>query len=332
MTEPLKNEEPPYKIISRGEAAGSYQAFPDACRMKNGDIIAVFYAGYGHVSLPNEEWPKGGRICTVRSSDEGRSWTEPEVLYDDEIDNRDPHIAQMNDGTLICSFFSLKPVKGGRGFKSMGVQSVCSSDGGKTWDKEARTLLTGWVCSAPVREMPDGTYILGIYHGHECGGVIRSLDKGETWSDAIPIGKEAGLPLDAETDVILLKDGTLYAALRSSKINMHYATSKDLGLTWSPVKDIGFKGHAPHLYRLSTDEIVLTHRVPSTSMHVSRDECRTWLGPYQIDTVGGAYPATVELNDGTLLVVYYEEGDGSAVRIQRFRLGADGPKSIKWDE
>jgi hypothetical protein len=179
--------------------------------------------------------------------------------------------------------------------------------------------------------MPDGTYILGVYHGHECGGVIRSTDKGKTWSDPIPIGKEAGLPLDAETDVILLKDGTLYAALRSSRINMHFATSPDLGLTWSPVQDIGFKGHAPHLYRLSTGEIVLTHRVPATSMHVSRDEAKTWLGPYRIDTVGGAYPATVELKDGSLLVVYYEEGSGSAVRVRRFRLGQDGLESLSWD-
>ena len=335
--EPLVDEKEylPHKIISRGDAAGPYQAFPDACRLADGDIMAVFYAGYGHVALPNDQWPKGGRICMVRSSDEGRTWTEPEILYDDDIDNRDPHIARMSDGTLICSFFSLKQVDRSvspRGFTSQGVQIVCSKDGGKTWDAEARTLTpSGWVCSAPVREMPDGTYLLGVYHGHDCGGVIRSTDKGQTWSEPIPIGKDAGLPLDAETDVILLNDGTLYAALRSSRINMHYATSPDLGLTWSPVKDIGFKGHAPHLYRVSTGEILLTHRVPATSMHVSRDEAKTWLGPYQIDTVGGAYPATVELEDGSLLVVYYEEGGGSAVRIRRFRLREDGLEPLNWD-
>ena len=67
-------------------------------------------------------------------------------------------------------------------------------------------------------------------------------------------------------------------------------------------------------------------------MHVSRDECKTWLGPYTIDTVGGAYPATVELADGTLMVVYYEEGSGSAVRGRRFRLRADGLESLQWDD
>jgi len=329
MPEPLANEEPPYKVISRGEAAGSYQAFPDACRLQNGDIMAVFYGGYGHVSLPNDDWPKGGRICMVRSSDEGRTWTEPEILFDDDIDNRDPHIAQMSDGTLICSFFSLKPKD--KRWELIGTQIVTSTDGGKTWEKEARTLVPGWAVSAPVREMPDGTYILGIYKGSECGGVIRSTDKGKTWSEPIPIGLEAKKPLDAETDVILCKDGRLYAALRSSRINMHYAWSDDMGLTWSPVEDIGFVGHAPHLYRISTGEILLTHRVPSTSMHISRDECKTWEGPYIIDSVGGAYPATVELKDGTIMVVYYEEGGGSAVRTKRFKVTDEGLDILEWD-
>ena len=329
---PLVNEEPPYRIISQGKAAGTYQAFPDACRLANGDILAVFYAGYTHVSLPNKAFPKGGRVCMVRSGDEGRTWTPPEILFDDDMDNRDPHIAQMSDGTVICTFFSLTPnPKTGR-WNVHSARMVRSTDGGKTWETEARPLCSDdWVCSAPVRELPDGTYILGLYSasGHY-GGVIRSMDRGKTWSDPIPIGKGSGIPLDAETDVILLEDGTLFAALRSSQVNMHYATSPDEGVTWSKVKDIGFKGHAPHLYRLSTGEIVLTHRVPATAMHVSRDECRTWSGPYRIDTVGGAYPSTVELKDGSLLVVYYEEGGGSAIRVQRFRLKPDGIEPLGW--
>jgi len=329
---PLAEESPPYKVISRGEAAGPYQAFPDVCRLANGDLLCVFYAGYGHVSLPNDEWPKGGRICMVRSSDEGRTWSEPEILYDDPDDNRDPHIAQLSDGTVICSFFSLRPKP--PKWELVGVQVVRSHDGGKTWEKQAELLVPGHACSAPVREMPDHTLILGLYTGDgksSWGGVIRSTDMGKTWSKPIYIGKDAHLPLDAETDVILLRDGTLFAALRSSSINMHYATSKDLGLTWSPVHDIGFKGHAPHLTRLSSGEILLTHRVPETALHVSRDECKTWKGPYILDHVGGAYPSTVELRDGTVLVVYYEEGEGSAVRALRFRLKEDGFEPLPLD-
>jgi hypothetical protein len=145
MSEPLANEQPPFKVISRGEAAGTYQAFPDVCRLRNGDLAVVFYAGYGHVSVPNADWPKGGRICMVRSSDEGRTWSEPAIILDDADDNRDPHIAQMSDGTLICSFFSLRVVEGK--YQLLGVQLARSTDGGRTWSPEAETIVPGWARS-----------------------------------------------------------------------------------------------------------------------------------------------------------------------------------------
>jgi len=154
--------------------------------------------------------------------------------------------------------------------------------------------------------------------------VSRSIDGCKTWQNPIPIVTPTGVALDAETDLIQLKDGSLYAALRSSKADMHFATSSDEGLSWTPAADIGFKGHCPHLLRLSSGEIILSHRVPNTSIHISRDECKTWQGPYEIDSCIGAYPSTVELKDGTALIVYYTEGAGSHIRAARFRVKGDG--------
>ncbi len=322
-----KSQSPAPKVISRGDAAGTYQAFTDICRLVNGDLLCVFYAGYGHVSLPKDGWLKGGRICMVRSSDEGKTWTAPQVLYDSPLDDRDPHIAQMRDGTVICSFFTYeidkdKPAR-------CATALVVSQDGGKSWPSEHRVVAQDWPSSAPVRELPDGTRILGVYHEDgdtAYGGIIRSADSGKTWCQPIPIGKGSGVRLDAETDFILLKDGTIYAALRG--VNMHYATSPDKGLSWSAVKNIGFVGDCPHFTRLTGGEILLTHRLPKTALHVSRDEAKTWQGPYAIDDTIGAYASTVELKDGTVLVVYYEEGQNSAVRARRFRLKPDGPEFL----
>jgi hypothetical protein len=318
--------QPAHQVISRGEAAGPYQAFPDVCRLRNGDLLCVFYAGYAHVSLPNDDWPRGGRICAVRSSDEGRTWSEPRVLFDGTQDDRDPHIAAMRDGSLVCTFFQYRKREGRI---EHDVCLVSSSDGGRMWESEPRVLAADkWAVSAPVREMPDGTRILGVYTADDktaYGGVVRSTDGGRSWSEPVAIDPASGVRLDAETDVVLLADGSLFAALRGDgDVPMHYATSADLGLTWSGVKDIGFRGHCPHLTRLAGGEILLTHRRPATSLHVSRDDAKTWQGPIAIDSVGGAYPSTVELKDGTVLVVYYEEGPTSAIRAKRFRLTDDG--------
>lgn len=339
---------PPYHVLSHGPAALTYQAFPDVCRLKNGDLLAVFYAGYGHVSLPAGDLPLGGRICMTRSLDDGHTWSAPEVLFDDADDNRDPHIAQLDDGTVVCTFFSfgLKPntpiLNSSADFSwktwqslsdGRGTEIVFSHDNGHTWNTSAQSIAKDWYVSAPVRQLKDGTCILGLYQEDpdkkgdsniSWGGVTRSTDHGKTWSTPVPIGKDAHLNLDAETDVIPLKDGSILAALRSSTVNLHFATSPDGGLTWSPVHDAGFKGHSPHLYRLSTGEILLSHRLPSTSLHVSRDDGKSWQGPYVIDNVTGAYPSCVELGDGSVLIVYYTEGKGSEIRAKRFRLTPDG--------
>jgi hypothetical protein len=331
---PMTTQTPsvPHKVISRGEAAGTYQAFTDICRLDNGDLLCVFYAGYAHVSLPTRDFPRGGRICSVRSKDEGRSWSKPRILFDGPFDDRDPHIAQMRDGTVVCSFFTYRPQPDKTTLCDTCL--VTSSDGGETWEAEPRVVAAGWPSSAPVRELPDGTRLLGVYREEGAtayGGLIRSTDQGKTWSEPIPIGKGSAVRLDGETDLVLLKDGVLFAALRGDRVNMHFATSPDAGLTWSPVKDIGFPGHCPHFTRLSTGEILLTHRLPQTALHVSRDEGKTWQGPHQIDTTTGAYASTVELKDGTVLVVYYEEGEGSAVRARRFRLKPAGIEFVQWE-
>ncbi|WP_197491072.1 SGNH/GDSL hydrolase family protein [Planctomyces sp. SH-PL62] len=328
-------------VISRGEQAHSYQAFPDACRLKNGDILAVFYAGYTHVSLPADDFPLGGRICMVRSSDEGRTWSEPAVLYDDEDDNRDPHVSQLDDGTLICTFFSiaekdrkrLKTIKDPKLFEQnrsdTGVQIVVSRDDGKTWEAEARSVFPDWVCSAPVRQLPNGVCVLGLYRGDEetglsIAGTARSTDRGLTWEAPVAIKAPPGVGLNAETDVIRLADGRLYAAMRSFADDMYYAISDDEARSWSEAKKAGFPAHSPHLTRLSSGEIILSHRLPKTSIHISGDDAETWRGPYPIDSCIGAYPATVELKDHSILIIYYVEGGGSVIRARRFNLKPDG--------
>jgi hypothetical protein len=105
---------------------------------------------------------------------------------------------------------------------------------------------------------------------------------------------------------------------------MHFAISEDSGKTWGPVKSFGFKGHCPYFLRHSSGVILLGHRVPATSLHWTADEGKWWNGPVQIDTEGGAYPSLVELPDGLVYCVYYEEGKESSIRGVRLRADTKG--------
>lgn len=316
-----------FVYVCQDAGAGAYEAFPDVCRLQDGRLMSVFYAGWEHVSLPDEARPKGGRVSACYSSDEGRTWTAAETVYDGPDDDRDPSVVQLADGTILCNFFSLRKT-GDRTWDGLGTWVVESKDNGKTWS-EARQIVADYYCSAPIRVLSDGSLILGLYRetgGDANGAVTMSSDTGKTWSAPVDIDN-GGLRLDAETDVIELKDGRLYAAQRTSKEPMRYSISEDRGKTWSVSKPMGFPGHCPHLHRSPEGVIVCAHRQPKTSLHFSKDECATWSENVLVDEVGGAYPSMVTLKDGSVLIVYYEEGEGSSIRARRFRTTDAG---IEW--
>jgi sialidase-1 len=317
----------PAEIVCSGEAAGGYAAFPDVCRLPSGELFCVFYSGYGHVSAPNAQWPKGGRIMAVRSREGGRKWSKPAVIMDTDFDDRDPSVSSLRDGTLLLNWFTSH---NGR----LTVWLARSTDQGHTWSRPAELALQSpyrFACSSPVRELPDHSLILGLYHEDPTknlafGATVKSYDGGKTWKDLATIGERSGVYLDAETDVVPLDGGKLLAALRSSKTDMHFAESTDWGKTWGPARSAGFHAESPYLLRHTSGAILLAHRAPATSIHWTVNNGKTWQGPAQIDTVNGAYPSLVELPDGSVYCVYYEEGKGSSIRGARLRVDAAGVK------
>ncbi len=318
-----------FTYVCTDAGAGAYEAFPDVCRLSDGRLMCVFYAGYGHIALPNEQLPKGGRISYCLSSDEGRTWTPPQTLYDGPDDDRDPSIVQTSSGRLVCNFFSLAKADGpGPAYKGLGSWMVYSDDLGKTWS-EPRPIAPDYYCSSPIRQLSDGRLALGLYRETDTlshGAVVFSEDDGLTWGDVVDIDNN-GMPLDAETDVIELKDGTLHAAQRSGGDSMAWSESKDGGKTWSVSEPYGFPGHAPYLHRTVDDIIILAHRLPQTSLHYSFDEGKTWSESVLVDNHIGSYPSMANLKDGTVLIVYYEEGAGSNIRAKRFLANSKG---IHW--
>jgi sialidase-1 len=311
-----------FVYVATDGGAGGYEAFPDVTRLQDGRLMAVFYEGYTHISPPTTSHPNGGRIMFTTSTTEGSSWSVPSVLVDTENDNRDPSIAQLPNGLLLCTYFNY--LNGGQG-----TYLVKSNDSGATWSSPEPFAPAPYYVSSPVRQLSSGRLLTPLYYegnGVAHGAVTISDNGGETWSAPIDIPNSSNAYLDAETDIIQLKNGNLWAIQRSSHSPARFSVSADDGNTWNDSSPLGFVAHSPYLMRTAHDDlIVLGYRGYDTldgsgngftALRYSLDECLTWSDPIIVDHTVGAYPSMLNLHDGSVLIAYYEEGNGSNIRAR----------------
>jgi len=142
----------------------------------------------------------------------------------------------------------------------------------------------------------------------------------------------------AEPNMIRLKDGRLFMALRRGSNNQMYKSwSTDDGKSWTKPSSFGFKGVEPAIMEMSNGLVVVsTGRPGPIGVHVSEDSGKTWghftkiadyTVPLKEDSARGqkegrthmvqsstCYTGLVEVEPGKLLVVYdhlpYVEGWG----------------------
>ena len=332
--------DPASRIVCADAGAGGYQAFPDVVRLPDGDILCVFYAGYGHIAFPRDDLPNGARVCACRSMDDGRTWGEATIVADTPYDDRDPSIALLPDGTLLCNWFTYtygqEKHREGNEANYKEIHTTRSEDGGRTWTEPQLIESTSndhFGCSSPVRVLSDGTLLMSVYHELvdplRCTSyVILSEDNGQTWGPPIPV--DAANEDNDEPDVYERSNGELLCVMRTNHTDastMWYSVSADRGSTWSPSRPLPFTGQAPYLFSAG-GALLCGHRLPGTSLHVSRDEGVTWGENVAIDDCIGAYPSMCALSDGGVLFVYYEEGPGSAIRCVTLRISAGGDITV----
>jgi len=324
------------RITQNGSA--KYEAFPDVCKLADGDLIACFYAGYAHASLPRPSSPKGGRICIMRSRDGGATWSKPRTLIDLDGDDRDPSVMQTRKGTVICTFMtyygrSEVPI-------SFIVRVMRSADGGKTWDAPKAVespFRTVTATSSPVAELKDGTLLMPIYGRdtksrryedkpglRDRSALLRSTDDGKTWGNPVFIDPNPEVHLQ-EPSIVPLEDGRLLCVMRR---RASQSFSDAGGRTWSKPTKFPHRADCPYLLRTKSGVLLCASRHRGTSVTLSTDKAKTWGKPISIDTGSGAYPSMVELDDGRILCLYYREHDkgaGSSIWQAIFRV-RPGPR------
>lgn len=163
--------------------------------------------------------------------------------------------------------------------------------------------------------------------GREAGATpiyaYASTDGGRTWEKRGMCNKPDHLKwyFAHEPHLIELDDGSLYGAIRvenegafENDMVVYASRSFDGGYTWTPWECTHISGSPPHLMKQSSGALICSvgrrrgERLGEYAL-VSEDNGKTWVKEYGIDYHYNddlGYPASVELDDGSILTVYYQ--------------------------
>ena len=324
------------KVIS--QEPEYYNGWGTVARDANGTLFTVASGGRESHVCPF------GRVELMRSHDEGRTWTWPEVLMDTAIDDRDAGICVTPKGSLLVTTFT-----------SLAYEATLATvpgllDGVARWNAahnrvsaaERQALLDTWMLRSPdggvtwsaayrvPLNSPHGPVALRdgrlLYAGKELwtegqhAGISFSSDDGVTWTPMrrLPVRDGDTVVKYHELHAVEAPSGKLIVQIRNANSNNEGETlqteSTDGGATWTTPHSIGVWGLPSHLLRLRSGRLLMAYgyrRAPfGNQARWSDDEGATWSAPIAIssDGMGGdlGYPSTVELADGTLYTVWYE--------------------------
>ena len=286
---------------------GKMGGWPTIMRSRSGELAVVFSGDRQQHVDPY------GKTVLMRSGDEGESWTEPQVINDTPLDDRDPGIIETAAGTWLVSFFTSRTFADwqeqalrhyGAGVvdpwqpyidrltpeisqEYLGSFVRRSTDGGRSWGPLIRVPLM--TSHGPVTGR-DGRL---LYLGYSDEGGIptiafcESTDDGLTWQKVSTICRNdifSNVRFH-EPHVVELPDGRLFGMIRSNAAKeedriLYQTESVDGGRTWSQPQNTGVWGLPPHLLLHSSGVLICAYghrRLPFGQRAIlSYDQGKSW--------------------------------------------------------
>ena len=221
---------------------------------------------------------------------------------------------------------------------------ICTSDDrGESWHPPLKVPLTA--SHGPIR-LQSGELLYfgkeflvdmqGFSRGSGNIAAMKSADAGSTWEELgkVPLyqGTEEGNY--HEPHVAELPDGRLVGLIRFERardgeevevrglvgFSLFQSVSDDGGHTWSPAEPLGFHGCPPHLLVHSSGALICVYgrrQEPyGERVMISRDGGNNWEYDYILRDDGPdrdlGYPSSVELDDGSVLTMYYQKRESTA--------------------
>ena len=279
--------------------------------------------------------------------------------FDPECGEQDPSIMVYKDGMQMINYFCWRVVPeeekdrlpyparqqyDGSWADVEGPLVIRSFDQGQTWEDkpihvESSPMLPRAGTSDGAIELSDGSLMMGIYGGDYGSSVcraytVKSYDRGLTWEKPVLLAADADVKISFEEPALVeLADGTLLAMIRSGEPRkyqyLYQAISTDKGESWKDLHETNMWGHPAHVLRLSDNRLVCTYgyrREPyGVRACVSADNGKTWNMDSEIIlredgcSVDVGYPCSAELEDGTIITVYYIHGEDDIRHIAATR-------------
>lgn len=310
--------------------------FPVLIQLRDGRLAAVLRGGAPHIG-------RGGRLDWITSRDRGRTWSSPATLIDTPEDDRNPAFGQLKSGTLLMAYCilsgygpdgKLAAARKDRVFD--GVYVTRSTDGGRSWSPGKRSpetrrppgdkkvVSTAVSPYGKIVQLKDGTALMAVYYEATLtdgtqqfqSWVFRSTDDGVTWDEPALIQIDGN-----ETALTVLRDGTVLAAIRTSRAGyLKIARSTDGGRTWG--QSVAVTKDAEHpadLIPLRDGRVLMTFGERNAPRGVqgwlSDDSGVTWKPEARraltTDAPNGdcGYPSSVETKRGKIVTIYYQVDD-----------------------
>ncbi len=342
-----------------------YHGWPTVARRRNGDLVVTYSGGrqahvcpFGRVEMmvshdrgATWQWPQtildgpsddrdSGVLETAKGTLLVTTFTSlayEAVLEKGEALKGKPEAwpeAKLTAWELVHNRLSAEQRQA-----ELGEWMIRSTDGGITWSARYPTIVNS--PHGPI-QLSDGRLLYAgkqLWTAEKKNGVCESTDDGATWKWLAEIAPRAGDEALQyhELHAVEAADGRLIAQIRNHNKNNAGETlqteSSDGGKTWSEPRSIGVWGLPSFLTKLRDGRLLMTYghrRAPfGNQARISTDHGKTWSEPMIIygDGVTGdlGYPSTVELEDGSLLTVWYESMKGvphAVLRQAKWRIGA----------
>lgn len=320
------------RLFAPGEYGSRNYRIPAICTLDDGTLLVVNdRRKYNEGDLPQDI-----DIVCRRSSDNGRTWSEPEYVIQGRGYKKgygDPALVVCENGDVLCAFC------GWNGFWQSTEADpekifICrSTDGGQTWQEpvditalvwgsqalnpECRTYKGAFIASGNGLRLLRGEhkgrilFVAALCRGNENvpdNYVVYSDDNGQSWQVS-----ECAYRAGDEAKVMELADGKVLMSIRQNGAR-GYNVSDDAGVHWGEQgrwSEMTTNACNGDMLRLSAvdqggERNILLHSIPNSmerekvSVFVSFDEGHTWQNPVLLCPGLSVYSSLTLQHDGTI--------------------------------